>query len=185
MADRDSYGIALLDAMACGRGLEDDCAKGRDGYRRGGWSARSRGCGGWGGSRWRGWLGRVEVFGAGDVKSGSGGAGGGGVKGETYERGHDEGGDWFGVLRGAEQEADLRAVDAFCAGGGGLGEYGAGGGGGLKVRDGAEFEREASDGDGGGALGLADEVGNGDFLGAEAFSDADGPLAADDGTGGR
>ena len=49
--------------------------------------------------------------------------------------------------------------------------------------DGAEFEAEAADVDGGGALALAEEVGDGDLLGAEAFSDADGPLAADGGAG--
>ena len=51
--------------------------------------------------------------------------------------------------------------------------------GGGDVGDGAEFEAEAADVDGGGALGLAEEVGDGDLLCAEAFGDADGPLAAD------
>ena len=50
--------------------------------------------------------------------------------------------------------------------------------------DGAEVEREAAEVNGGGALGLADEVGDGDLLRAEAFSDADGPLAANLGPGG-
>ena len=47
----------------------------------------------------------------------------------------------------------------------------------------AEFEREAADVDGGGALGLPEDAGDGDLLGAEAFCDADGPLAADGGAG--
>ena len=49
--------------------------------------------------------------------------------------------------------------------------------------DDAEFEAEAADVDGGGALGLADDVGDCDLLGAEAFGDAHGPLAADGGAG--
>jgi hypothetical protein len=52
------------------------------------------------------------------------------------------------------------------------------------VGDGAEVEREAAEVDGGGALGLANEVGDGDLLGTEAFGDADGPLTADLGAGG-
>ena len=52
--------------------------------------------------------------------------------------------------------------------------------------DGSELEAEAADGDGGGALGLADEVGDGDLLAAEALGDADDPFAADGGAwGGR
>jgi len=47
------------------------------------------------------------------------------------------------------------------------------------VSDGAEFEPETADVDGGGALGLTEDVGDRDLLGAEAFGDADGPLAAD------
>lgn len=48
----------------------------------------------------------------------------------------------------------------------------------------AEVEVEATEVEGGRALGLADEIGDGDLLGAEAFGDADGPLAADGGSGG-
>ena len=51
--------------------------------------------------------------------------------------------------------------------------------------DRAEFEGEPADADGGRALGLADEIGDRDLLGAEAFGDADGPFAADYGSGGR
>ena len=60
-----------------------------------------------------------------------------------------------------------------------MGDDDAGFAGGGDVRDGAEFEAEAADVDGGGALGLAYEVGDGDLLGAETFGDADGPVAAD------
>jgi len=52
------------------------------------------------------------------------------------------------------------------------------------VGDDAGFERDAADVDGGGALALAEEAGDGDLLDAEAFGDADGPLAADGGAGG-
>lgn len=44
--------------------------------------------------------------------------------------------------------------------------------------DGSEFEAEAADVDGGGAFRLTEEVGDGDLLCAEAFGNADGPLAA-------
>jgi len=47
------------------------------------------------------------------------------------------------------------------------------------VRDGPEFETETADVDGGGALALTEEVGDGDLLRAEAFGNANGPLAAD------
>jgi len=47
------------------------------------------------------------------------------------------------------------------------------------VGDDALFEAEAADVDGGSALRLAGEIGDGDLLGAEAFGDADGPLATD------
>jgi len=85
----------------------------------------------------------------------------------------------------ADQKADAGAVDACGGGGGGLGEDDAGRAGGGDVGDGAEVERETADVDGGSALGLADDVGDGDALGAEAFGDADGPVAADFGAGGR
>ena len=45
--------------------------------------------------------------------------------------------------------------------------------------DDAGLESEAADVDGGGAFGLAEEVGDGDLLRAEALGDADGPFAAD------
>ena len=86
----------------------------------------------------------------------------------------------FGV---GEEEANAGAVDAGGVGVGGLGDDGAGLARGGDVGDGAEFERDAADVDGCGALGLADEIGDGDILGAEAFGDADGPLATDDRTG--
>lgn len=108
--------------------------------------------------------GGVEVFCADDVEACGGGAGCGDREGEAAEGGHDEG--WGGgvVLWGAEKETDLRTINAFCTGGGGLGEDGVGCDEGLEVGDGAEFEGEAADADGCGALGLADEVGDGDFL---------------------
>lgn len=108
----------------------------------------------------------------------------GGGEGEAGEGGHDEGfggGCGFGV---AEEEADAGAVDADGVGGGGLGDDDSGFAGGGDVGDGTEFEAEAADVDGGGALGLAEEVGDGDLLGAEAFGDADGPLATDCEAGG-
>ena len=64
-----------------------------------------------------------------------------------------------------------------------MGDDDAGWSGGGDVGDGSEFEAEAADVDGGGALGLAEDVGDGDLLRAEAFGDADGPLAADGGAG--
>ena len=118
------------------------------------------------------------------MKAGGGGAGVGGGEAETGERGHDYSGGGLGFFGVAEQEADLRAVDALSVGGWGLGEDDAGLAWGGEVGDGAEVEREAAEVDGGGSLGLADEVGDGDLLGAEAFGDADGPLAADLGAGG-
>ena len=53
------------------------------------------------------------------------------------------------------------------------------------MREGAEVEREAADGDGGGALGHAADVGDGHLLGAEAFNGADLPLLPDDDAGCR
>ena len=50
--------------------------------------------------------------------------------------------------------------------------------------DGAEVERHAADVHGGVALRLADDVGDGDLLRAEAFGDADLPLVADARAGG-
>ena len=47
-----------------------------------------------------------------------------------------------------------------------MSEDDAGRAGGWDVGDGSELEAEAADGDGGGALGLADEVGDGDLLAA-------------------
>ena len=44
---------------------------------------------------------------------------------------------------------------------------------------GAEFKAEAANVDGGGALGLTQQIGDGDLLRTEAFGDANGPLAAD------
>lgn len=49
----------------------------------------------------------------------------------------------------------------------------------------AEVEVEAAKVEVGRALGLADEVGDVDLLGAEAFGDANGPLAAYGGSGSR
>ena len=143
----------------------------------GGWLLAVR-CGRCGGGS------EVEVFGADDVKAGGGGAGGGSGEREAGERGHDEGIGGFGLFGFAEQEADARAVDAGGVGAGGLGDDDAGVSGCGDVGDGAEFEPETADVDGGGALALTEEVGDGDLLRAEAFGDADGPLAADGDAGG-
>jgi hypothetical protein len=195
VAESDLYGVAFFDRVAGGRALGyhgvGGRLRGRDGWLggggRGGSSGCCRGCG------WRG-----ELFGADDVEAGGGGSGGGLDEGEAGEGGHDELGGGFGVGDGfgggigagvgqgcAEQEADARAFNSCGGGSRGLGEDDAGGTGGGDVSDGSEFEAEAADGDGGGTLGLADEGGDGDLLWAEAFGDADGPLAADDGVGSR
>ena len=79
----------------------------------------------------------------------------------------------------AEKQADTGAVDAGGVGGGGLGDDDAGCSRCGDVGHCAEFEPETADVDGGGALALADNVRNGDLLGAEAFGDTHGPLAAD------
>ncbi len=74
-------------------------------------------------------------------------------------------------------------VDAG-VGGWGLGEGHLGVAGGVDVGEGAEVERHASDVHGGVAEGLADDVGDGDLLGAEGLGDADLPAVADAGAGG-
>ena len=79
----------------------------------------------------------------------------------------------------AEQEADAGAVDAGGIGGGSLSDHDAGFSRCGDVGHGAEFEPEAADVDGSGTLALAEDVGNSDLLRAEAFGDANGPLAAD------
>jgi len=180
-------GVAF-DYAATGWGsLGDDGAYG-DGLGRGcgvgwglrGWGLRHSGCGG----RWGGWCGgEVEVFGAGDVEADVGDAGGGGSEREAGEGGHDVGGSGggFGI---AEEEADSGAVDAGGVGGGGLGDDAAGFAGVGDMGDDTEVEAEAANVDGGGAFALADNAGDGDLLCAEAFGDADGPLAADGGAGG-
>lgn len=119
------------------------------------------------------------------MQAGSGGAGGGSGEGEASERGHDEGVRGFGFGGFAEEHADARAIDPGGVGERGLGDDDTGIAGSGYVSDCAEFETEAADVDGGGALGLADEIGDGDLLRAEAFGDADGPLAANGAAGGR
>ena len=132
-----------------------------------------RRCGGWGcGS------GLIEFFGADDVKSGGGGGADGSGERETGEGWHDVCIGGCGLFGFAEQEADAGAVDAGGVGAGGLGDDDAGVSGCGDVGDGAEFEPEAADVDGGGAFALTDEVGDGDLLRAEALGDANGPLAA-------
>jgi hypothetical protein len=113
------------------------------------------------------------------VEACGGGACCGAGEGEAGERGHDEGLGRSGLFWLAEQEADARAIDAGGVRRGGLGDDDAGRSGGGDVGDGAEFESEPADVDGGGALALAEDVGDGDLLCAEAFGDAYGPLAAD------
>ena len=112
------------------------------------------------------------------MKASGGGSGGCADEREACERGHDEG-LGFGLLTVAEEEADAGAVYSGGVGVWGLGDDDAGFAGRSDVGDGAEFEAETADVDGGGALGLADEVGDGDLLCAEGFGDADGPLATD------
>jgi hypothetical protein len=110
-------------------------------------------------------------------------AGGGGGEREAGEGGHDEAGGWCVDLFGfADEEADAGAQGAG-VGVGGLGDDDAGFGICGDVGDDAEVEPETTDVDGGGAFALAEDVGDGDLLGAEAFGDADGPGMADGGAG--
>ena len=130
--------------------------------------------------------GPVEIFRADDVKASGGSAGGGPGKGEAGERGHDEGLWRLGFFGLAQQEADAGAVDAGRVRGGGLRDDDSGISGCGDVGDYAEFKPKTTDVNGGGALALAEDVGNSDLLSAKAFGDADGPLAADGGArGGR
>ena len=84
--------------------------------------------------------------------------GGGGVA-EADQRGHDVGGR-DDVLRIADKQADAGAVDAGGVDRRRLGEDDVGIAGDGEVSDGAEVEREAANADGGGALGLARQVGD-------------------------
>jgi hypothetical protein len=106
----------------------------------------------------------------------------GGCRGEREagERRHDEAGGSFDLFGDADEEA-YAWTQGSGVGVGGLGDDDAGFAGGGNVGDDTEVEPEAADVDGGGALALADDVGNGDLLGAEAFGDADSPVATDDG----
>jgi hypothetical protein len=94
------------------------------------------------------------------VEAGRGGACDGSSESEAGERGHKKGIGRFGLFGLAEQEADAGAVDAGGVGGRGLGDDDAGLSGCGDVGDGAEFESEAADVDGGGALALAEDVGD-------------------------
>jgi len=159
-----------------------------DGASRGCWNGRGCWCSGW---RWRGCSGcggggnrLIQFFGRDDVKAGGGGSADGGGEREACEGWHDVGVGRCGLFGFAEQEADARAVDTGCVGVGGLGDDDAGVTGCGDVGDGAQFEPEAADVDGGGAFALADKVGDGDLLRAEAFGDAYGPLAAHGDAGG-
>jgi hypothetical protein len=126
----------------------------------------------------------IEFLGGDDVEAGGGGRADGGGERETCEGWHDIGVGRCGLFGFAEQETDAGAIDAGCIGIGGLGDDDAWVSGCGDMRDGAEFEAKAADVDGGGALALADEVGDGDLLGSEAFGDAYGPLAAHGNAGG-
>jgi hypothetical protein len=121
----------------------------------------------------------ADVFGADDVQSGGGGASCGAGERETGERWHDEGFRRFRLFRFAEQKTDAGTVDAGCVGVGGLSDDDAGVSGSGDMSDGAEVEPEAADVDGGGALALTEDVGDGDLLGSEAFGNANHPLPAD------
>ena len=106
-------------------------------------------------------------------------------EGEASERGHDEGFGRLGIFGFAEEETDAGAVDTCGVGTGGLGDDDAGVSRCGDVGDDALFEAETTDVDGGGALGLTEEVGDGDLLRAETFGDAYSPLAANGGAGCR
>ena len=189
-------GVAFDYAVAGWWCLVDDGADGDQWSGRGGW------CSGWswsrsgGGASWaRGgrlgcaWCGRggrgggVEIFGADDAQAGGVGARCSAGEGETGERRHEEGVGRFGLGGLAEEEADAGTIDAGRVGGRGLGDDDAWFSGCCNVRDGAELEAEAANVDGGGALALAENVGDGDLLCAEAFGDPYGPLTADGDTG--
>ena len=163
--------LACEDAVSGGGGLGDD----------GGYGGSS----GFGGSGFGDGEG-VDVFD--DAHTDGSDAGGGGWEGQASEGRHDEGGrsSWrrrwcFDLFGNTDEEADARTLGAGGVGAGGLGEDDAGFAGRGDVGDDAELEPEAADIDGGGSLGLADDVGNGNLLRAEAFGDAYSPLAADDG----
>ncbi len=113
-----------------------------------------------------------------------GGAEGSHGEGDAGEVGHDEGVGGGGVGGLRDEERDAGAIYIGRVGRGGLGKDGVGWAVGGKVGDGAGFEAEALDGDGGGALGLADGVGDLDLLGAEGLGDADLGVAADGLAGG-
>ncbi len=98
------------------------------------------------------------------------------VEGEADEGGHEEG--FGGIGGGAEEQIDAGLIEAG-VGGRGLGEDGVGVAGCVDVGEGAEFELELADVHGGLLDGLADDVGDGDVLGTEAFGDADLPAVAD------
>jgi hypothetical protein len=72
-----------------------------------------------------------------------------------------------------------------CVGAGGLGDDDAGFSGRGDVGYCAEFEPETANVDRSSALALTEDVGDGDLLCAEAFGDADDPLAADGDAGER
>lgn len=180
-------GVAFDDAVT-GRGrLGDDGGRGEGCGGGGCWRcSRCSRCGD-GGARGRGGgvcgcgcglSGDAEFFGADNVQAGGGSAGGGRGEGEAGKRGHDEGFRRLCLFGIADEEADARTVDSGCVGVRGLSDDDAGISGCGDVGDGTELEPEAADVDGGGALALTEEVGDGDLLCAEAFSDADGPFAA-------
>jgi len=116
------------------------------------------------------------------MQAGCGGACCGPGEGEAGEGRHDDGLWRFGLFGFAEQEADAGAVDASGIGNRGLCDDDAGFAGRGNVGDCAELKTKAADVDGGGALALAEEIGDGDLLRAEAFGDAHGPLTADGGS---
>ena len=112
-------------------------------------------------------------------------AGSGRGEGEASERGHDEGFGRIGIFGFAEEEADSRTVDTGGVGSGGLGDDDAGVCSCGDVSDDALFKAKTADVDGGGALGLTEEIGDGDLLRAETFGDAYSPLATNGGAGCR
>lgn len=78
-----------------------------------------------------------------------------------------------------DEECDAGSVQSDGVGWRGLGEDDAGSRGCRKMCDGAEFELEAAENEGGWTLGLAGEVRHGYFLAAEGLSDANLPASAD------
>lgn len=172
-----------MDAVCCG-----DAMPGGGRLRNHGASGDGAGGGCWGrgGCCWRGGCGysHDDILHGGDVQSCVCEHGHGlGVVHAHYIR-HDEGGWWWWIGL-AEQDADAGTIDARGVGRRRLREYDAGSIARLagQVGNDAHVEPDVADVEGGFALLLADYLGNGDALRAEALGDADVPLLTDFGAG--